>query len=212
MNRNGSSSQASVCGSTMSLMAAGVPIKRPVAGIAMGLMTDGKGKYIVLSDIQGLEDHIGDMDFKVAGTAEGVTALQMDIKIKGIPAEVMRQALGQAKVGRMHILGKMLAVIPEPRKTLSPFAPKIQQLEIPADRIGELIGPGGKNIKAIIEMTGAEIDVDEDEERKVGLVNIGSSDQAKVDHAYQYISSMMREFKVGDELDVVVTRIESYDA
>jgi polyribonucleotide nucleotidyltransferase len=212
VSSNGSTSQGSVCGSTMSLMAAGVPIKRPVAGIAMGLMTDGKGKYVVLSDIQGLEDHIGDMDFKVAGTAEGVTALQMDIKIKGIPADVMRQALQQAKIGRMHIMGKMLEVIAEPRKTLSPYAPKIQQLEIPADRIGELIGPGGKNIKAIIEMTGAEIDVDEDEERKVGLVNIGSSDQAKVDAAVQYISSMMRSFDVGDEFDGVVNRIESYGA
>ncbi len=212
VSSNGSTSQGSVCGSTMSLMAAGVPIKRPVAGIAMGLMTDGKGKYVVLSDIQGLEDHIGDMDFKVAGTAEGVTALQMDIKIKGIPADVMRQALQQAKTGRMHILGKMLEAIPEPRKTLSPFAPKIQQLEIPADRIGELIGPGGKNIKAIIEQTGADIDVDEDKERGVGLVNIGSSDQAKVDMAYQYISSMMRTIEVGDEFDGEVNRVESYGA
>jgi len=212
VSSNGSTSQGSVCGSTMSLMAAGVPIKRPVAGIAMGLMTDGKGKYVVLSDIQGLEDHIGDMDFKVAGTAEGVTALQMDIKIKGIPSEVMTKALLQAKVGRMHIMGKMLEVIPAPRTELSPLAPKIKQLEIPADRIGELIGPGGKNIKAIIEMTGAEIDVDEDRERKVGLVNIGSSDQAKLDHAYAYISSMMKEIKVGDEFDGEVNRIESYGA
>jgi polyribonucleotide nucleotidyltransferase len=212
VSSNGSTSQGSICGSTMSLMAAGVPIKRPVAGIAMGLMSDGKDKYVVLSDIQGLEDHIGDMDFKVAGTAEGVTALQMDIKIKGIPADVMRQALTQAKVGRMHILGKMLAVIPEPRKTLSPLAPKIVQLEIPQDRIGELIGPGGKMIKSIIEETGAEIEVDEDEARKVGLVNIGSSDQAKVDAAYKYISEMMRGFNIGDEFDGPVVRIEDYGA
>lgn len=212
VSSNGSTSQASVCGSTMSLMAAGVPIKRPVAGIAMGLMTDGNGKYVVLSDIQGLEDHIGDMDFKVAGTEEGVTALQMDIKIKGIPAEVMRQALLQAREGRMHIMGKMMETIAEPRPQLSPLAPKIRQLVIPQDRIGELIGPGGKNIKAIIEMTGAQIDVDEDLERGVGLVNIGSSDQEKLDHAYNYISSMMRPIVVGDEFDGPVVRIESYGA
>jgi polyribonucleotide nucleotidyltransferase len=212
VSSNGSTSQGSVCGSTMSLMAAGVPIKRPVAGIAMGLMTDGNGKYVVLSDIQGLEDHIGDMDFKVAGTAEGVTALQMDIKIKGIPADVMKQALYQAKEGRMHIMGKMLEVIPGPRPQLSALAPKIKQLLIPANRIGELIGPGGKNIKAIIELTGAEVDVDEDTDRGVGIVNIGSSDQAKLDHAYNYISSMMKDISVGDEFDGEVNRIESYGA
>jgi polyribonucleotide nucleotidyltransferase len=211
VSSNGSTSQGSVCGSTMSLMAAGVPIKRPVAGIAMGLMSDGK-KYVVLSDIQGLEDHIGDMDFKVAGTEQGVTALQMDIKIKGIPGDVMKQALNQAKVGRMHIMGKMLEVIEEPRKTLSPFAPKIQQLSIPADRIGELIGPGGKMIKSIIELTGAEIDVEEDEKLGVGLVNIGSSDQAKVDKAYKFISDMMKTIDIGEEFDGVVTRVESYGA
>jgi polyribonucleotide nucleotidyltransferase len=212
VSSNGSTSQGSVCGSTMSLMAAGVPIKSPVAGIAMGLMTDGNGKYVVLSDIQGLEDHIGDMDFKVAGTAAGVTALQMDIKIKGIPADVMKQALQQAQTGRMHILGKMLAVIPEARKTLSPFAPKIQQLLVPADRIGELIGPGGKMIKSIIELTGAEIEVEEDKDRGVGVVNIGSADQSKVDHAYKFISDMMREIKIGDEFDGEVNRVESYGA
>jgi polyribonucleotide nucleotidyltransferase len=211
VSSNGSTSQGSVCGSTMSLMAAGVPIKRPVSGIAMGLMSDGK-KYVVLSDIQGLEDHIGDMDFKVAGTAQGVTALQMDIKIKGIPGDVMKQALTQAKVGRMHIMGEMLKSIAEPRKTLSPFAPKIQQLVIPADRIGELIGPGGKMIKSIIEETGAEIDVEEDEKQGVGLVNIGSSDQAKVDRAYKFISDMMRTIEIGEEFDGEVTRIESYGA
>jgi polyribonucleotide nucleotidyltransferase len=178
----------------------------------MGLMTDGKGKYVVLSDIQGLEDHIGDMDFKVAGTEEGVTALQMDIKIKGIPADVMKKALLQARVGRMHIMGKMLEVIAEPRPQLSPLAPKIRQLQIPANRIGELIGPGGKNIKAIIELTGADIDVDEDPERQVGLVNIGSTDQEKLDHAYNYISTMMKDVTVGEEYDGEVVRIESYGA
>lgn len=212
MSSNGSTSMASVCGSTMSLMAAGVPIKAPVAGIAMGLITDGKGKFVVLSDIQGVEDHIGDMDFKVAGTSEGVNALQMDIKIKGVPAEVLAKALAQAKEGRMHIMGKMMEAIPEVRPQLSTFAPKIKQLEIPADRIGELIGPGGKNIKSIIEKSGAQIDVDEDEERKVGLVNISSPDQEKIDAAYDWIFNMMREVKIGDEFDGTVVRIEPYGA
>ncbi|HCR81565.1 MAG: Polyribonucleotide nucleotidyltransferase [Candidatus Pacebacteria bacterium GW2011_GWA1_46_10] len=211
MSSNGSTSQASVCGSTLSLMAAGVPIKRPVAGIAMGLMSDGK-KYIVLSDIQGLEDHVGDMDFKVAGTAEGVTALQMDIKLKGVPQTVLKEALDQAKVGRLHILDAMLKVISEPRKQISRYAPKVVQLEIPADKIGELIGPGGKMIKSLIEETGAEINVDEDEEREVGIVNISSSEQSQIDAAVEKISSMMRVVEIGDEFDGTVTRVESYGA
>ncbi len=212
MSSNGSTSQASVCGSTMSLMAAGVPIKRPVAGIAMGLMTDGKGKYTVLSDIQGLEDHVGDMDFKVAGTTEGVTAMQMDIKIKGIPMDVMKQALAQARDGRLFILEKMLACIPEPRKQLSPLAPKVQQLRIPGDRIGELIGPGGKVIKNIIAVTGAQVDVEEDEDTGEGIVNVSSDDQGKIDEAFNWISEMMRTVDIGDEFDGTVTRVESYGA
>lgn len=211
LSSNGSTSQASVCGSTMSLMAAGVPIKRPVAGIAMGLMSDGK-EYVVLSDIQGLEDHVGDMDFKVAGTAEGITALQMDIKLKGIPREVMEQALSQAKVGRMHILGKMLECIAEPRTALSSHAPKIKQLTIPTDKIGELIGPGGKMIKSIIEQSGAEVDVDEDEERKVGVVNISSPDQAAIDRAVELVSAVTHVATVGEEFDGTVTRIEPFGA
>lgn len=212
MSSNGSTSQASVCGSTMSLMAAGVPIKRPVAGIAMGLMTDGKGKYVVLSDIQGLEDHVGDMDFKVAGTSEGITAMQMDIKIKGIPMDVMKQALAQAREGRLFILDKMLACIAEPRKELSPLAPKVAQLRIPGDRIGELIGPGGKVIKNIIATTGAQVDVEEDEETSEGVVNISSEDQAKIDEAMNWISGMMRTVEIGEEFDGTVTRVESYGA
>lgn len=208
MSSNGSTSQASVCGSTMSLMAAGVPIKRPVAGIAMGLMTDGAGKYVVLSDIQGLEDHVGDMDFKVAGTTEGITAMQMDIKIKGIPMDVMKQALGQAREGRLFILDKMLTAISEPRKTVSALAPKVQQLTIPGDRIGELIGPGGKVIKNIIAETGAQVDVDEKDGQ--GIVNISSDDQAKIDHAFKWISDMMRVVQVGEEFDGTVTRVEGY--
>ncbi len=210
MSSNGSTSQASVCGSTMSLMAAGVPLKRPVAGIAMGLMSDGKGTYAILSDIQGLEDHVGDMDFKVAGTDVGITAMQMDIKIKGIPMDVMRKALNQAREGRLHILSKMLAAIPEPRKQLSKFAPKILQLEIPGEKIGELIGPGGKVIKNIIAVTGAQVDVDEDPERKVGLVNISSDDAEKLEKARAWISGMMREVVAGEEFDGIVTRVESF--
>ncbi|PIY80281.1 MAG: polyribonucleotide nucleotidyltransferase [Candidatus Pacebacteria bacterium CG_4_10_14_0_8_um_filter_42_14] len=209
MSSNGSTSQASVCGSTLSLMAAGVPIKRPVAGIAMGLMSDGKN-FVVLSDIQGLEDHVGDMDFKVAGTTEGITAIQMDIKLTGIPREILEQALDQARVGRLHIMEKMLVCISTPRTELSPYAPKIQQIRIPGDKIGELIGPGGKNIKALIEETGAGIDVDEDPETGEGLVNISSTDQAVIDKTVNTIESMFRELKVGEEFDGVITRIEDY--
>lgn len=211
MSSNGSTSQASVCGSTMSLMAAGVPIKRPVAGIAMGLMSDGES-YVVLSDIQGLEDHVGDMDFKVAGTTEGITAIQMDIKLKGLPKDVLVQALDQARAGRLHILEKMLSAISAPRTELSQYAPKIEQITIPGDRIGELIGPGGKMIKSIIEKTGAQIDVDEDKEREVGLVNISSPDQEKIDAARTTIVNMMRVVEVGEEFDGTVTRVESYGA
>ncbi len=211
MSSNGSTSQASVCGSTMSLMAAGVPIKRPVAGIAMGLMSDGE-KYVVLSDIQGLEDHIGDMDFKVAGTTEGITAIQMDIKLKGVPRAVLEQALDQAKAGRFHILDKMLAAIPEPRTQLSQFAPKIEQVLIPFDKIGELIGPGGKNIKAMIEKYGAQLDVTEDEGKVHGIVTISSADQSKIDAAKSAVSNMFRTVEIGEEFDGVVTRVESYGA
>jgi len=211
MSSNGSTSQAAVCGSTLSLMAAGVPIKRPVAGIAMGLMSDGK-QYIVLSDIQGLEDHVGDMDFKVAGTTEGITAIQMDIKLKGIPRKVLEEALEQAKVGRLHIMGEMFKSINAPRTELSQFAPKVKQITIPASRIGELIGPGGKMIKSIIEKTGAEISVDEDKDNELGLVNISSPEQEKIDAATKIITNMMRVVEVGEEFDGVVTRVESYGA
>ncbi|HEX7017771.1 MAG TPA: polyribonucleotide nucleotidyltransferase [Patescibacteria group bacterium] len=211
VSSNGSTSQGSVCGSTMSLMAAGVPLKRPVAGIAMGLMSDGQ-KFQILSDIQGLEDHVGDMDFKVAGTTEGITAIQMDIKLKGLPKEVLTQALDQAKVGRLHILDKMLTTISEPRKALSPYAPKIEQLTIPADRIGELIGPGGKMIKSIIEMSGADIEVDEDEEKKVGIVNVTSPDAEAIKKAVTFITNMMRKVEIGEEFEGMVTRVEDYGA
>src|SRR6266511_4140733 len=164
LSSNGSSSMASVCGSSLSLMDAGVPIKRPVAGVAMGLITGPNGQWKVLTDIQGLEDNLGDMDFKVAGTVEGVTGLQMDIKTTGITYDIMRQAFAQARDGRLFILDKMNAMISEPREELSPFAPRIITLQINPEKIGALIGPGGKTIRSITDTTGAQIDVERSEE------------------------------------------------
>jgi polyribonucleotide nucleotidyltransferase len=209
MSSNGSTSQASVCGSSMSLMAAGVPITKPVSGIAMGLITDGK-EYIILSDIQGLEDHIGDMDFKVAGTADGITALQMDIKVAGLTQVIMRKALLQAHAGRMHILEKMNETISASRSELSQYAPKIVQVQIPYDRIGELIGPGGKMIKSIIASTGADIDVQSDDEAMTGVANVSSSDADKLNAAVTWIQNMMRTVSAGEEFDGKVMRVEKY--
>jgi polyribonucleotide nucleotidyltransferase len=206
MSSNGSTSMASVCGSTLSLMAAGVPIRKPVAGIAMGLMHE-DGKYVVLSDIQGLEDFTGDMDFKVAGTADGITAMQMDIKIDGIPMEVMTRALEQAKVGRMHIMSKMLECISKPRTELAKGAPKIQQVAIPVDKIGELIGPGGKNIRALQEETKTEISVNEE-----GIVFVSSSVQEDIDAAITRIKNQMMVFAPGMTFEGEVDRIEEYGA
>ena len=172
LESNGSSSMASVCGGSMAMMDAGVPIKAPVAGIAMGLLLDEKtGKYAVLSDIAGAEDHYGDMDFKVAGTAQGITALQMDIKVAGITSEIMAKALDQAKAGRMHILGEMAKTLGETRKAMSLFAPRIITIKIPVDKIRDVIGPGGKMIRSIIERTGVKIDVEDN-----GTVNVASAD------------------------------------
>jgi polyribonucleotide nucleotidyltransferase len=206
MSSNGSTSQASVCGSTLSLMAAGVPIKKPVAGIAMGLMSEGK-EFRILSDIQGLEDFTGDMDFKVAGTAEGITAIQMDIKVKGLTMEIMTQALEQARVGRLYILDKMLAVIAEPRKELAETAPKIESTHITPSRIGELIGPGGKMINAIRERTGTEINVDDS-----GRVDVSGLDINGIREAIKIINDMMMEIAPGMEFDGKVVRIEDYGA
>lgn len=213
LSSNGSTSQASVCGSTMSLMSAGVPIKRPVAGIAMGLMSDENlSNYVVLSDIQGLEDHVGDMDFKVAGTEKGITAIQMDIKLTGITVDILREALSQAKKGRLHILNEMLKTIKEPRRELSQFAPKVDQLEIPSDRIGEVIGPGGKIIKEIINLTGAQVDIEEDEEKEVGVVNISSDDAETIKRAKKMVENILKTVEVGEEYEGTVTRIEGYGA
>jgi len=186
LESNGSSSMASVCGGTLALMDAGVPIKAAVAGIAMGLVMDEKsGQFAVLSDIAGAEDHYGDMDFKVAGTAAGITALQMDIKVSGIPTEVMRKALEQARQGRMHILAKMNEAIAAPRQNISNFAPRIVTIRIPVDKIRDVIGPGGKMIRSIIERTGVKIDVEDD-----GRVNVASADGASAQKAISIIQEL----------------------
>ncbi|MBO7257895.1 MAG: polyribonucleotide nucleotidyltransferase, partial [Alphaproteobacteria bacterium] len=191
MESNGSSSMATVCGSTLALMDAGVPMKKPVAGIAMGLIKEGD-QFMVLSDILGDEDHLGDMDFKVAGTKDGVTALQMDIKITSITKEIMDIALKQAKEGRMHILGKMAEALAEPRPEISPNAPRIISLKIDKDKIRDVIGTGGKVIREIVETTGAKIDIDDD-----GLVNIASVDTAAGEAALKWIQSIVSEPEVG---------------
>ena len=209
MSSNGSTSQASVCGSTLALMDAGVPIKRPVAGVAMGLIKDveNTGKVAVLTDIQGLEDFLGDMDFKVAGTALGITAIQMDIKIKGIDEAILRQALAQAYDGRMHILGKMLEVLPAPREELSKYAPKIIQFRIDPEKIGEVVGPRGKMINKIIEQTGVKIDIEDD-----GSVYIATEDAAAGQKAKSIIEGIVRELKVGDVFTGTVARIMPFGA
>jgi polyribonucleotide nucleotidyltransferase len=191
LESNGSSSMATVCGGTLALMDAGVPIKAPVAGIAMGLIKEGD-KVIVLSDILGLEDHLGDMDFKVTGTSKGITALQMDMKIEGITIEVMRRALQQAKVGRIHILGKMLETLAAPRNTLNPYAPRIITMQINPDKIKDVIGSGGKVIRSIVEQTGAKIDIEDS-----GVINIASSDEAAANKAKEIIRGIVQDAEVG---------------
>lgn len=209
MESNGSSSQASICAGTMSLMAAGVPIKAPVAGIAMGLiMDDETGKYTVLTDIQGMEDHFGDMDFKVAGTKNGITALQMDIKVTGITKSIFEEALTQAHKARLEILDNMLACIPEPRKHLSPCAPKIAMMNIDPDKIKDVIGPGGKMINQIIaECDNVKIDIDDD-----GKVVIYHTNQDAIDKAKEMIENIIRVAKVGDVFAAKVVRIEKFGA
>jgi polyribonucleotide nucleotidyltransferase len=186
LESNGSSSMASVCGGSLAMMDAGVPLRAPVAGIAMGLvMEESSGKYAVLSDIAGAEDHYGDMDFKVAGTADGITALQMDIKVTGITTDVMRKALEQARVGRLHILGKMREALAAPRQTISAHAPRIVTIRIPVDKIRDVIGPGGKMIRSIIERTGVKIDVEDD-----GRVNVASADETSAQKAVSIIQEL----------------------
>ncbi|MEY8347341.1 polyribonucleotide nucleotidyltransferase [Bacillus cereus] len=206
LESNGSTSQASICGSTLAMMDAGVPLKAPVAGIAMGLVKSGE-HYTILTDIQGMEDHLGDMDFKVAGTANGVTALQMDIKIDGLSREILEEALQQAKIGRMHILDHMLTAIAEPRKELSAYAPKIITMTINPDKIRDVIGPSGKQINKIIEETGVKIDIEQD-----GTVFISSIDQEMNEKAKKIIEDIVREVQVGEIYLGKVKRIEKFGA
>ncbi len=205
LSSNGSTSMASVCGSSLALMDAGVPIKSPVAGVAMGLIMGDDGNYAVLSDIQGVEDFLGDMDFKVAGTAKGINALQMDIKIQGLTQEILQIALEQARVGRLHILDKMAEAIQTPRAALSQYAPKMERITIPVDKIGAVIGPGGRNIRAIIEESGATVDIDD-----AGVVIIGANDDNAIRKARTRIENMTRELEVGDIFTGKVVRMTNF--
>jgi polyribonucleotide nucleotidyltransferase len=207
LSSNGSSSMASVCGSSLSLMDAGVPIKRPVAGIAMGLISDESGRWVTLTDIQGLEDALGDMDFKVAGTSEGITGLQMDIKTTGITYEIMSKAFEQAREARLVVLEAMNAVIATPREELSSYAPRIITIQIPVEKIGALIGPGGKTIRSIVETTGAQVDVEDD-----GRVFIATADGEASKKAVAMVESLTREAKIGDIFLGKVVRIMPYGA
>ncbi|AND39439.1 MULTISPECIES: polyribonucleotide nucleotidyltransferase [Cytobacillus] len=206
LESNGSTSQASICASTLAMMDAGVPIKAPVAGIAMGLIKSGE-HYSILTDIQGMEDHLGDMDFKVAGTSKGVTALQMDIKIEGLSREILEEALQQAKKGRMQILDSMLSTIGQPRKELSEYAPKILMMSINPDKIRDVIGPSGKQINKIIEETGVKIDIEQD-----GTVFISSVDEEMNQKAKKIIEDIVREVEVGQMYLGKVKRIEKFGA
>ena len=206
MASNGSSSMASVCGSTLALMDTGVPIKAPVAGVAMGLVMEGS-RYQILTDIQGTEDHLGDMDFKVAGTAEGITALQMDIKISGLSTEIMKQALEQARQARLFILGKILEVIPAPRPELKPHTPRITTVKIPSDKIGAIIGPGGKNIRALQEETGTKIDIEED-----GTIYIAATNGEGAQMARERIEAITETPQLGRIYTGKVVRVADFGA
>jgi len=206
LESNGSSSMATVCGGCLALMDAGVPIKAPVAGIAMGLVKEGDA-YAILTDIAGAEDHFGDMDFKVAGTKDGITALQMDIKIAGVTPQIMAEALAQAKAGRLHVLGRMLEVLPEPRTSISAFAPRMYTLRINKQKIGELIGPGGKVIRGIVEQTGVKIDVEDD-----GKVNVAATDEAAANKALKIIKDLMAEAELGKTYLGKVVRLAEFGA
>ena len=208
LESNGSSSMASVCGGALALMDAGVPLKAPVAGVAMGLIMDeATGRHAVLSDIAGAEDHYGDMDFKVAGTKDGITALQMDIKVGGITGEIMREALNQAKAGRLHILERMQATLSDPRENISTYAPRIVTIQIPVDKIRDVIGPGGKTIRSIIERTGVKIDVEDD-----GRVNVASSDDESAQKALSIIEELTATPELNKSYLGTVQRITDFGA
>ena len=206
LESNGSSSMATVCGGTLALMDAGVPVKAPVAGIAMGLIKEGE-KTVVLTDILGLEDHLGDMDFKVTGTAEGITAFQMDVKISDVTREIMANALEQAKKGRLHILGKMAEVLQKPRENLAAYAPRIYTLKIKPDKIRDVIGTGGKVIRGIVEETGAKIDIDDS-----GTINIASVDEASAQKAIEIVKGIVADAEVGKNYNGKVKRIVDFGA
>lgn len=206
LESNGSSSQASICGSTLALMDAGVPIKAPVAGIAMGLVTR-EDSYTILTDIQGMEDALGDMDFKVAGTKDGITAIQMDIKIDGLTREVIEEALEQARQGRLAIMDHMLQTIDQPRSELSAYAPKVEIMHIKPEKIRDVIGPGGKKINEIIDETGVKLDIEQD-----GTIFIGAVDQDMINRAREIINEITREAEVGQVYNAKVKRIEKYGA
>lgn len=207
MSQNGSSSMASTCGSTLSLMDAGVPIKDKVAGISIGMISDDKGKYVLLTDIAGIEDHCGDMDFKITGTRTGITAIQLDIKRMGLSLQMITDTFIASTKARLSILDKMESILPEPRKELSPYAPKIKLITLPEDKIGEVIGSGGKTIKALMEKYGVEIDIDDD-----GRASICAVDKDKIEACAFEIESMIKEVQIGEEYDGVVTRVEAYGA
>ena len=207
LSSNGSTSMGSVCGTSLALMDAGIPVKAPVAGIAMGLVTGEDGQYAILSDIQGIEDFLGDMDFKVAGTANGVNALQMDIKWTGLTQEILAQALEQARVGRLYIMDRMAQSIDTPKRVMSPHAPKMIRLKINSDKIGALIGPGGRVIRGIQEETGTTIDVQDD-----GTVTIGGVDQTMLEMAQSKVDSLTRELAIGDIFTGKVVRLTSFGA
>jgi polyribonucleotide nucleotidyltransferase len=203
---NGSSSMATVCGTSLALMDAGVPLKSPVAGIAMGLILEGE-RFAVLSDILGDEDHLGDMDFKVAGTAAGITSLQMDIKIAGITEEIMKVALGQAKGGREHILGEMSKALSASRSQLGEYAPRIETMKIPVDKIREVIGSGGKVIREIVEKTGAKVNIEDD-----GTIKIASADGKSIEAAIKWIKSIVSEAEPGMIYDGTVVKVMEFGA
>jgi polyribonucleotide nucleotidyltransferase len=207
LESNGSSSMATVCGGSLALMDAGVKMKSHIAGVAMGLIKGDADKFVVLTDILGDEDHLGDMDFKVAGNLEGITAIQMDIKVSGISEAILTQALEQARQARVHILGKMTAAMPTPRPDLSPFAPRITTLQISVDKIRDLIGPGGKTIRAIIEQTGVKIDVEDD-----GKVFVASTNGEAAAEAIRMIKELTAEAEIGKFYLGKVVRIEAYGA
>ena len=198
---------ASTCGSTMSLMDAGVPIKDRVAGISVGMISDDKGKYILLTDIAGIEDHCGDMDFKITGTRTGITAIQLDIKRMGLSYQMIVDTFAASTIARLGILDKMEAVLAAPRPQLSVYAPKIKMINLPEDKIGEVIGSGGKTIKGLMEKYGVEIDIDDE-----GRASISAIDQAKIDDCATEIEAMIKEVQIGEEYDGIVTRVEAYGA